>query len=425
MDNSAALRKPPAVIPIVLRQHVEEMAVLWHTRLTIVESGAVALRHLARLDARMAAHEDGCVVSGNQAVRILLQELADPDPARLFAAAVIALDLEDWDGLKHCLSVAESVPDSAPGLPAALGWVSRQRLTGVVKDLLTSESTFRRRIGLAACRYHDTDPGPVLRAAVQDSDPDLRAEAFHVAGVLGRRDLLAASTNTSPDEEPTVAFRKAVSAVLLGDRNRAQGRLTRIALSQSAGRSAASQLAVQAMTVNASEEFLTQLVDSGETLRTIIRCTGIVGDSRHIPRLIAQMADDRTTRLAGEAFTLITGADLALLDLERKPPENFESGPNDDPDDPNVDMDPDEGLPWPDPDKIEKWWTANASKFQKGQRYFMGAPVTREGCIEVLKNGYQRQRILAAHYLCLLNPGTPLFNTSAPAWRQQRLLAKM
>jgi hypothetical protein len=35
------------------------------------------------------------------------------------------------------------------------------------------------------------------------------------------------------------------------------------------------------------------------------------------------------------------------------------------------------------------------------------------------------QRILAAHYLCLLEPGTPLFNTSAPALRQQRLLAKM
>jgi hypothetical protein len=50
---------------------------------------------------------------------------------------------------------------------------------------------------------------------------------------------------------------------------------------------------------------------------------------------------------------------------------------------------------------------------------------TREHCIDVLKSGYQRQRILAAHYLCRLNPGTPLFNTSAPAWRQQRLLAKM
>jgi intergrase/recombinase len=55
----------------------------------------------------------------------------------------------------------------------------------------------------------------------------------------------------------------------------------------------------------------------------------------------------------------------------------------------------------------------------------MGAPVTRERCVEVLKTGHQRQRILAAHYLSLLEPGTPLFNTSAPALRQQRRLAKM
>ena len=137
------------------------------------------------------------------------------------------------------------------------------------------------------------------------------------------------------------------------------------------------------------------------------------------------MASVATGRIAGEAFTLITGADLALLDLERKPPENFESGPNDDPDDPNVDMDPDDGLPWPDVKKVEAWWQANQNRFQKGTRYFMGQPVTKEHCIHVLKTGYQRQRILAAQYLCLLEPGTPLFNTAAPAWRQQRLLAAM
>jgi uncharacterized protein (TIGR02270 family) len=137
------------------------------------------------------------------------------------------------------------------------------------------------------------------------------------------------------------------------------------------------------------------------------------------------MGKNETARVAGEAFSLLTGADLAFLDLERKPPENFESGPNDDPNDPNVEMDPDDGLPWPHPERIQKWWGANSGRFQAGTRYFLGAPVTREHCLDVLKNGYQRQRILAAHYLCLLEPGTPLFNTSAPAWRQQRLLAKM
>jgi len=60
-----------------------------------------------------------------------------------------------------------------------------------------------------------------------------------------------------------------------------------------------------------------------------------------------------------------------------------------------------------------------------GHPAFHGRPVTVSYCINVLRNGHQRQRILAAHDLCLLEPGTPLFDTSAPAWRQQRWLAKM
>ena len=59
------------------------------------------------------------------------------------------------------------------------------------------------------------------------------------------------------------------------------------------------------------------------------------------------------------------------------------------------------------------------------KRYLMGEPPFTAHCLDVLKNGFQRQRMAAAIYLCLLKPGTPLFNTAAPAWRQQRLLATM
>ena len=137
------------------------------------------------------------------------------------------------------------------------------------------------------------------------------------------------------------------------------------------------------------------------------------------------MDDPMLARLVGESFTFITGLDLAYLHLDRNAPENFESGPNDNPDDPDVSMDEDENLPWPDPVKIQAWWDANKSRFTDGVRYFMGEPVSRAHCIQVLKEGYQRQRIAAALYLCLLEPGTKLFPTKAPAWRQKRWLSKI
>ena len=42
----------------------------------------------------------------------------------------------------------------------------------------------------------------------------------------------------------------------------------------------------------------------------------------------------------------------------------------------------------------------------------------------VLKTGYQRQRIAAALELAIHQPGTPLFETRAPGFVQQRLLGK-
>jgi uncharacterized protein (TIGR02270 family) len=133
----------------------------------------------------------------------------------------------------------------------------------------------------------------------------------------------------------------------------------------------------------------------------------------------------RLARSAGESFSLITGLDLPSLDLERKPPDNVDFGPNDDPADENVAIDEDDSLPWPDPGKIATWWTANDARFAAGTRYFMGKPPSAAHCFSVLQNGFQRQRRHAAEYLCLLQPGTPLFNTAAPAWRQQRLLVQM
>ena len=58
-------------------------------------------------------------------------------------------------------------------------------------------------------------------------------------------------------------------------------------------------------------------------------------------------------------------------------------------------------------------------------RYFIGQTPSHAHCLAVLKTGRQRQRAAAAEYLCLLQPGTPLFPTHAPAWRQQRWLDAM
>ena len=113
---------------------------------------------------------------------------------------------------------------------------------------------------------------------------------------------------------------------------------------------------------------------------------------------------------------------IANQDLEGEWPEGFEAGPAENPNDEEVDLDPDEDLPRPKQALVQQWWKDNKGRFQAGQRYLLGEPITVEQCQSVLRKGFQRQRIAAALELALLQPEQPLFETRAPGFRQQRLL---
>jgi uncharacterized protein (TIGR02270 family) len=412
------------VISAIVEQHAEELATLWTTRERARLAADVTLRQLARLDERISAHQDGCVVAGDEAVRVLNAQLESVSPGHVFAAAVVGLDSHHDETISRCLSLAETIPAARRGLNSALGWVSADRLRGVVKDMLTSPSEIVRAAGLAACRLHGVNAGAPLVAGLKDESAHVRGEAFRAAGVLGQADL-ASTLAAVVDTEPVCQFWSAWSAVLLGDRGRGLNRLTEFAIAPGDNRRRAFILACQTLSTASAHQLLSDLSDDPIEKRWLIEGTGLAGDPRYVPWLLTLMADDNNARLAGESFSLITGADLVLLELEREQPADFVGGPTDDPEESAVMVDTDEGLPWPAQAKAHAWWKANNGAFRTGVRYFMGRPLVQERCLELLKTGGQRQRMLAAQYQCLLQPGTAVFNTSAPAWRQQRLLARL
>ena len=394
-------------------------------RSVLVTAPHVKLHHLRRLDDRIAAHLDGLAVAGECGWKLCEAALENPGVGEVFAATVRAIEDKNLLAFDKLLALAEAVPGSQPGLISAFGWVSAQFLQGTIKNLLASGSAFQRQIGIAACAMHRVDPGAALDEAVADPDVSLRARGLRVVGECGRNDLLAACVKALADEDAACRFWAASSAALLGERSEAIDVLKDITLQVGPFRLRALQLVLKLLNAPHANELLKVLGKVPANIRLLIQGAGIAGDPHYVPWLIKQMEDLKLTRLAGESFSFITGLDLAYLDLDGKPPENFEPGPNDNPDDPDVSMDPDDSLPWPDPVKIQGWWDANNSRFTAGVRYFMGAPATREHCVQVLKDGYQRQRIAAAQYLSLLSPGTKLFPTSAPAWRQKRWLEKL
>lgn len=420
--------KPGArVLPYIVEQHCEETAFLLIQRGSMLAGPAVGIKALGRLDERLAAHLDGLRVAGNFGRRLagraaLAPGAAGPD---LFAAAVLALEAGDLAGFL-ALSGAPAVPEGRRSvLLAALGWVSANALRGIGSALLDDPLPLNRALGLGACILHRVDAGKHLEAAIASADAGLRSCALRCAGESGRPDRLAACRKALADSDAGCRYSAARSAILLGDRTASLDVLADLATRPEEGPRRGLDVLLKRMETGAAHAYLKNLARQGSRIRDVVRGTGLCGDPRYVPWLIETSTTPALARLAGEAFCNLTGVDLEEEQLGRPAPPHFASGPTDNPAADDVAMDEDDGLPWPDAVKLQAWWKVNQGRFQPGRRYFLGAPPTVEHCKHVLREGYQRQRIAAAEYLCLLTPGTPLFPTSAPAWRQQRWLSQM
>jgi uncharacterized protein (TIGR02270 family) len=415
------------VLPLtdVLCEHAEEAASLHAIRSALTAAPHVRLKHIRRFDDRILAHLDGLLIGGANSWPLLDAEFATPSVGALFASGVVAIESRSVERLNLLYAAAEAMPEFRRGLVYAFGWTEQRFLRGVVRELLVSSKAFLRYLGVAACAWHRVDPGSVREATLEAPDVLLRDRALRAAGELGRRELAPSCIAMLESDEESSRFWAAWSAVILGNRDSALQVLMEIGEKIGPFRDRAFRLSVQVLDATDSRAWLRTMAGNPDNSGYLFQGAGIAGDPAYVPWLIGHMSDKKRSRIAGEAFSLITGLDLAYLDLERKPPRDIGEGPTDAPEDPSVGLDQDDGLPWPDPDRVSKWWHANGGRFEAGTRYFLGEPVSRNKCLTALKEGFQRQRILAAYHLSLLEPGTTLFEWRAPAARQQRLLAAM
>jgi uncharacterized protein (TIGR02270 family) len=165
-----------------------------------------------------------------------------------------------------------------------------------------------------------------------------------------------------------------------------------------------------------------ELAGQKETQRIAVIGAGVIGDPVSVPWLIEMMKVTEIARVAGESFTMITGVDIAYEDLEGEWPDGFEAGPTESAEDEDVVMDSDEDLPWPAPELIQNWWKKNKGNFKNGTRYLLGTFVNKEGLLQALRNGMQRQRAAAALELSLMQATQPLFEVRASGFSQKKLL---
>jgi uncharacterized protein (TIGR02270 family) len=408
-------------IDYILSQHSEESSFLWLLRDAAVRESHYNLTDLHGLEERIIAHLDGLSVAGDVAWPFCQAGLQQREPGEVFTAAYTALDNSKQDWLDQTIEVVDSTPKCTRGLVSALGWLPREKLQGYVVNWLKSGEPLLKLIGLSVCSIQRVDCGGYLQLGLEDGETGVRARALRSIGELRRQDLLAAVVEQLNTENVSCRFWAAWSATMLGD---ATGLSTLQEFFEIDGefQQRSLVLGLRAMDKSSAVNWVREHTNRSGFERAIIEATGIVGDPVTIPWLISLMQKPEYNRLAGESFTMITGVDLAYEDLDGDQPEGFEAGPSENPEDEDVAMDPDEELPWPDYQRVTDWWNQNEANFVVGERYLCGQPITRDHCLNVLKNGYQRQRRAAAVELALINQNEPLFNCSATAKDQMRQL---
>ena len=413
-----------SVIPVIIEQHAEEAAFLWLLRDAAVHEPHYSLSDLAHLDNRVEANIDGLRIAGD-GWNILKETLVWEDAGEIFAGAVLAFETGVEERMDTVLEAGSDDYELSRGLVSALGWLSfNQIIEGYVQDLASAESSALRRIGLAAYVAHRQNPGQLLIDALSDDDSILRARALRAAAELGRKDLLPLLKDHTKEEDENCRFSAAWSAAILGDAFTVPV-LRSIAESEQSHAENACCMAVRLMHLSDAHVWLQELSKSPNLQRFAVTGYGVTGDPMSVPWLIQIMELEELARVAGESFTMITGVDIAYEDLEGEWPEGFEAGPTEEPEDEDVEMDPDEDLPWPEPKLIAEWWAKNKAAFRNGTRYLLGQPISPEHLHKVLKTGYQRQRAAAALELAILQPGQPLFEVRAPGFRQQQILLGM
>ncbi|HUB15126.1 MAG TPA: TIGR02270 family protein [Acetobacteraceae bacterium] len=418
-------------------RQAEDGLFLWLLRRRQVGAPNVRLINLSRSDELLDAHLDALHVAGSGSADEAGNWLETREVGAIFVAASLGLLLSDAALFHRALAPVTAVDTAETGqsadpanvafaeVLAALVRADRTAARPAIQQLARATEAGHQALAIAAIGARRSDPHNDLDSGKLSADSWLmRARACRTAGQLGRHDLMAQLRAGLTDPDPECRFWSAWAASRMGAGEEALGVLAEIAWTNQPRAVRALDLLLRRLELPHANAWLREFAKLPGRQRDLIRATGVVGDPVYVPWLIERMAVPETARLAGEAFSMITGLDLAYRDLDRKPPEDFVSGPNDDPADENVALDEDENLPWPNPERIGSWWLANLAHYRPGTAYFLGAPKPAADWLEALSDAFQRQRHAAALELAIRMPQAAMFEVRARGRLQRQLIAR-
>src|SRR5208337_3390113 len=312
----------------VVALHAGDAPFVWAQRDAAVRAPHFKIKDLAKLDERVEAHIDGLRVGGDTGWEIVKTALEEGKPGMVFAAAVLAFEGGEAAKVQVVLDVGTATPATARALVSALGWLDAEVASPHIRALLNASEPVLRRVGIAAAAAHRLYPrADILQAAFASDDPLLKARTFRAVGELGLVGLQQTVRANLRSEDPLCRFWAGWSTTLLTEHEAAVACLQNIAEGGGPFSERAAQMAMRRLAPNDAKAWLKKLVKDLGQKRIAVIAAGAFADPEVVPFLIDQMKVPKLARVAGESFSLISGADIAYEDLDGEPPEDVEVAP--------------------------------------------------------------------------------------------------
>ena len=399
----------------IIEQHATDAAFLWLLRSNSESSSFYSKEDVIELDQRIAGHLEGLISAAQLGWEICLQNLEYEEAGESFVAAFIAFQSGDTARINLICDKALDNPEMTAGLVSALGWLNESKAKLLIKRFLNSTDPNYLYLGIAACSICRFDPNQQLNHILQDAKivdhAELYARSLRLIGEIKRHDLVSALNQATDAKHKSVRFWANWSAVLLGNIS-AINQLVPFVLEDNLFEDHALELVFNALPLEQARQLITDMAEDESQTRTMINAIAVLGDTDNVSRLIQKMSQSIFARQAGLSFSLITGIDLEQYQLDKEFEVAFKDDLGGDIEDDAEN--PDNGLAWPDQNKVKTFWEGHGKSLEAGQRYFMGQPVTSDSLQQVLHNGNQMQRSAAALKLAMLESNTVLQDVAAP-----------
>ncbi len=413
------MKKPQDLFPDYLDifdRFIVEASFLWVLRSLSVNQPHYDVDDIRALENRIQANLDGLMTSTDTAWSLCEKAMELNGPGETFTAAIVAFKSGDISKINRVIDAGLETPVATKGLISAIAWLPPALRQPWIHAFLASKDTQQNYLAICLCSLLRQNPGDFLNQYLL-RDAGLQHEKLHarclrLAGEMKRHDVLPSVIRAIHSDSEHIAFWANWAALLLGNKDNIK-KLEPYVFNTCDEQARALNIVFRVLTVHPAREWVSRLAVDRQQTRAAIKAAGIVGDPLAVDGLIEKMTDATQARVAGEAFSLITGIDLEQSRLSLDSPLQPAQVPSEDVNDPIVTLDEDEHLPWPNATLIAARWQQSAPQWVKGQRYFLGKEINTDNLSPILQHGFQRQRQAATMELALLDSSRVLQNTCA------------